>query len=85
MPNLNLSQKTIDLLRLLAMPRTAERWKRADFLVTLYGNKPVQRKLEELSRRGYIEYGMFPLGWLTDKGKSILRALDEAANPEVGP
>lgn len=82
MANLNLSQKTIDLLRLLAMPLGAARKAQYEGLLDRYGVKPVHRKLEELARRDYIEYGTGPVyGWLTPKGKTILLALDEAPKP----
>lgn len=85
MANLNLSAKTIDLLKFAGMPFNAARWERYEELVTKYGRKPVERKLDELSRRDYIDHGTSPRGgWLTTKGKSILLALAEAEQP-YGP
>lgn len=75
--NLNFSQKTIDLLRLLSMPVTNVRWRKYEALVAQYGRKPIERKLDELTRRDYIDHGVSPGGgWLTDKGKDVLAALD---------
>lgn len=77
MANLNFSRKTIDLLRLLSNPVTNVRWRQYEALVAQYGRKPIERKLDELTRRGYIEHGVSAGGgWLTDKGKAVLAALD---------
>jgi hypothetical protein len=36
-------------------------------------HKVIERKCEDLARRGYIEYGTSPTSaWLTDKGKAYL-------------
>lgn len=80
MENLNLSQKSIDLLKLCSMPLgTTARRAQFDELVTRYGQKPVIRKLEELARREYIEYGgAVTASWLTDKGRHYLAALEPA-------
>lgn len=53
---------------------------RTDFWQTLYDEacarwteKAVNRKFEELSKRGYLDYGVSArMGWLTDKGYDAL-------------
>jgi hypothetical protein len=78
--NLNLGQKTIDLLRFVSMPDSKDRWICYNDLCRKYGPKPVQRKLEELARRDEIRtYSAFGAsGWsLTAKGRAILDALDQ--------
>lgn len=75
--NLNLGQKAIDVLRLARMPLGEARWVIYKALNEKYGFKPVQRKLEELVRRDYMECGVSErLGWLTPKGHAILDAID---------
>ena len=38
-----------------------------------YGERAVNCKFEELSRRGYIDYGVSPrTGWLTNRGRQVL-------------
>jgi hypothetical protein len=60
----------------------SDRWQA---LCAKWGEKPVWAKLEELSDRGYIDYGVSVRGgWLTDKGKEKLREWAEAEwSPEV--
>jgi hypothetical protein len=75
--NLNHGQKTIDLLRMLALPMGKGLWAVYEALCEKYGFKPVERKLEELDRRDYLEYGVTARsGWLTEKGKATLVAID---------
>lgn len=82
MANLNLSAKTIDLLKFAGMPFNAARWERYEELVTKYGRKPVERKLDELSRRDYIDHGTSPRGgWLTTKGQEALAAYEAPHDP----
>lgn len=83
--NLNLGEKAVDLLRFAQMPvRGEERWRVYDALNLKHGAKPVQRKLEELADRGYIEYGVSArTGWLTGKGRAYLDAID-GKTPEHG-
>lgn len=84
--NLNLGEKAVDLLRFAQMPtRGDEKWLVYDALNLKYGEKPVQRKLEELARRGYMEYGVSArTGWLTAKGREYLAALDHPPVEEGG-
>lgn len=81
MLNPNLSQKTVDLLRLASIPAGQE-LRRIEYqkLVALYGQKPVDRKMAELARRGYIEFGVSAVvGWLTKKGEEFLASLEPPA------
>ncbi len=75
----NLGNKAIDLLRMagtdMSTPQRMEAW---DRVCARYSEKAVFRKLEELTTRGYTNYGTWSKGaWLTDKGRA---ALAEACN-----
>ncbi len=75
----NLGEKAIDLLRLagtdMSTPQRMEAW---DRVCAEYSEKAVFRKLQELTTRGYTNYGTSPRGaWLTDKGRA---ALEEACD-----
>lgn len=80
MSQTNMGAKSLDLLRLAAMPRETneefQAWKlRLSELETQYSAKAVDRKMEELTDRGYTEYGVSArTGWLTDKGRQALLA-----------
>lgn len=75
--NLNLGQKSIDILRLLRMPIGDARWVVYNTLCETYGEKPVQRKLEELARRDYMDYNTtHRTGYLSPKGHAVLDAID---------
>jgi hypothetical protein len=72
----DLKQKAIDCLTLASMnPKNSP--ERGDFYFELcarYSEKAVIRKLEELTDRGYVDYGVSPrLAWLTEKGEEALR------------
>ena len=69
----NLGQKAVDLLRVVAMNVSPPRTEAFDRVCGRYSEKAVVRKLEELTTRGYIEYGTSArLAWLTDKGRAAL-------------
>ena len=59
-----LQQKSIEILRALAMPKGGDRHARVDVLNQMYSAKAISRKLEELTARGYAT----PAGHLTEKG-----------------
>jgi hypothetical protein len=69
-----MKQRTIDILKYCSLPVASDEFMRARAeAYERYGFKAVASKLEDLARKGYIEYGTslnFP--WLTDKGKSAL-------------
>lgn len=70
----NFSHKMVDCLTLLGLHASLRR-EYEDVIHARWGEKVVSRKLEELARRGYIEYGVSTrAGWLTEKGKTALRA-----------
>lgn len=80
---MKLGQKAIDCLKLAAIspPSSDERWSTYNALCEKYTPKVVDRKLTELSRRGYIEYGVsVRTGWLTVNGQKAL-ATGEGIDP----
>ena len=73
-----MKDKTIDCLKLCSMQQSSQRNTFEVEICEKYSEKAVYTKLDELSRRGYIEYGTSITGtWLTEKGKKALR---EAVN-----
>lgn len=64
------------LARLMSDHAGYDRWERHYMgLCLVYSEKRVLRKLEELDRRGYVDYGVSPRGsWLTEKGWQVLAA-----------
>jgi hypothetical protein len=68
--------KTIDCLKLCSMPITMARTKFQEEICSKHTGKVIRTKLDELCRRGYIEYGTSIFGaWLTEKGKHALHDL----------
>lgn len=70
-----MKQKAIDCLILAQKDAFAfQRWDEwYEEICGRWSEKAVNRKMEELSKRGYIEYGVSArTGWLTDKGKAAL-------------
>ena len=71
-----LQQKAIDCLKLcyICHTRDGEQWRRAyEIICAKYSEKAVIAKMEELTSRGYMEYGVsVRTGWLTDKGREAL-------------
>ena len=46
----------------------------SDIIKHGYPEKVIIRKVEKLTRRGYLEYGVSPrYAWLTDKGRAAAR------------
>lgn len=70
---MKLGPKALDCLR-IAEARELNKWEPLYVaMCSKYSEKIVTRKMLELSRRGYIEYGVsVRTGWLTDKGKLAL-------------
>lgn len=69
-----LGTKAVRILAMLAHPAGSER-RRALYgeVCAAYSQKAVIAKIEELTSRGYAEYGVSPRGaWLTDKGREAL-------------
>lgn len=69
-----LGQKAIDCLHIAeARPGSDERKRRAAEASARWSEKAVERKMEELVGRGYMECGVNAWGgWLTVKGKAEL-------------
>ncbi len=90
MCNPNVSQKMIDCLRIAAAAGTDARGFRFLAAVGRYGRKPVKRKIEELTRRGYIQHpGRLNMGGapylrpLTHKGREMLaQIMEHKAKPQ---
>jgi hypothetical protein len=71
-----MGHKTMACLTMAALsPMDERRWTIYREASEAWSEKAVQRKFEELTRRGYIEYGVSErTGWLTDKGQIVLVA-----------
>jgi hypothetical protein len=70
-----MKQKTVDCLRLTALPvGTDSRKQFLDEMVQKYPIKTILRKLQELTRRDYIDTidGNVLVGVITPKGKIVL-------------
>ena len=66
-------KKFLDLLQLASLdysdPVRAETW---DRVCAAYSRKAVLVKLQEMTDRGYVDYGICPGGaFLTDKGRKL--------------
>ncbi len=76
--NLNLSKKAIDCLAVAERGGDGDpyEWRlRYDVACGKYSEKAVNKKMQELADRGYIECGVSArTGWLTQKGKNALAA-----------
>lgn len=78
-----LREKAITCLRIAALRHGgrpgdsdagAELYRRA---AALYSDKALDAKFEELTERGYLEYGVSArTGWLTPKGRDALALVD---------
>lgn len=80
-----IGEKTLDCLVFISLNSTIadddsptftfSAWQeRYDLLCAKWDEKAVWKKLEQLSDRGYIDYGVSPrMGWLTDEGIAKLR------------
>jgi DNA-binding MarR family transcriptional regulator len=68
-----MKDKTINCLKLCSMA-TDERIAYEVMMWLKYSKKAVHTKLEELAKRGYIQYNTsLSDAWLTEKGKSTLK------------
>jgi hypothetical protein len=76
---LKVKQKTIDCMKHIAVGFEDMELRRKSLieLDAKYKTKVTQKKLYELSDKGYIEFGGNPVGgWLTPKGKEFMRMLE---------
>ena len=70
----NLGEKALDCLRMASIKGDG-RWTAYADLCRKYSENSVDRKMEELADRGYIEYGVSAsTGWVTVKGVKSLEA-----------
>lgn len=76
---LQVKQKTVDLLKYISIDLKPELRKKAlEELSSKYKMKQIYAKLEELSDKGYVEYGgNIVAGWLTPKGKELLEMIND--------
>ncbi len=69
-----LGEKSLDCLTLASIPVGDAAWGETyEVLCGRYSAKAVSVKMEELTTRGYLDYGVSArTAWLTDKGQSAL-------------